>query len=85
MHNRSGNRCTIDLGKVSARAGIRAGHATDLWRIVIFDVGTPAYLCFTFKSGISRTLGVRTGVVSLASSDVVFSVTSSVAVVGKIF
>ena len=57
----------------SAQTGIRAGHATDLWRTAISDVGASAH--FWFKSYIWRTRGVKPDVAWRAVSDAVFSVT----------
>ena len=70
---------SINLGQT----GIRVGHATDLWRTAISDVGTSAHFCF--KSDIWRTLGVKPDVAWSAVSDAVFSVTFfPVTVVGQI-
>ena len=58
---------------LESQTGIRVGHATDLSRTAISDVGTAAH--FYFKSGIWRTLGVKPDVAWRAVSDAVFSVT----------
>ena len=63
----------LDFLPFSPETGIRVGHATDLWRTAISDVGTPAHFCF--KSDIWRTLGVKSDVAWRAVSDAVFSVT----------
>ena len=57
----------------SAQTGIRAGHATDLWRTAISDVGASAHFCF--KSYIRGTRGVKPDVAWRAVSDAVFSLT----------
>ena len=57
----------------SAQTGIRVGHATELWRTAISDVGTSVHFCS--KNDIWRTLGVDPDVACRAVSDAVFSVT----------
>ena len=55
------------------QTGICVGHATDLWRIAISNVGSSEHFCF--KSDNWCTHGVKPDVAWHAVSDAVFSVT----------